>query len=155
MPINSDSLGMSIRQMSGREANRCWLLAAGQGLRLLNLTERSAGVSMGQDGGVGGTEDAPGKFKIVIMDAPCDENSHLYVKELQACGVTDVVRTCEPTYSPELFEKVGIKAQELMPQVHEMTFPDGAAPPQDAGGLAMAKGSRLSKQQEMLGAEAM
>lgn len=38
--------------------------------------------------------------------------------------MTDVVRTCEPTYSPELFEKVGIK-------VHEMTFPDGAAPPED------------------------
>jgi len=65
-----------------------------------------------------------GKFRIVIMDAPCDENSHLYVKELKACGVTDVVRTCEPTYSPELFEKMGIK-------VHEMTFPDGAAPPED------------------------
>eukprot|EP00440_Ansanella_granifera_P046051 gb/GFBE01049876.1/.p1 GENE.gb/GFBE01049876.1/~~gb/GFBE01049876.1/.p1 ORF type:complete len:175 (+),score=19.84 gb/GFBE01049876.1/:1-525(+) len=65
-----------------------------------------------------------GKFKIVIMDAPCDENSYTYVQELKAVGVTDVVRTCEPTYSPENFEKEGI-------QVHEMTFPDGAAPPED------------------------
>eukprot|EP00434_Breviolum_minutum_P020854 symbB.v1.2.018395.t1/scaffold1460.1/size117342/7 len=54
-----------------------------------------------------------GKFRIVIMDAPCDENSHLYVKELKACGVTDVVRTCEPTYSPELFEKMGIKVSRV------------------------------------------
>eukprot|EP00931_Biecheleriopsis_adriatica_P103044 TRINITY_DN77936_c0_g1_i1.p1 TRINITY_DN77936_c0_g1~~TRINITY_DN77936_c0_g1_i1.p1 ORF type:complete len:176 (-),score=24.85 TRINITY_DN77936_c0_g1_i1:100-627(-) len=65
-----------------------------------------------------------GKFKIVIMDAPCDENSYTYVQELKAFGVTDVVRTCEPTYSPENFEKEGI-------QVHEMTFPDGAAPPDE------------------------
>eukprot|EP00439_Symbiodinium_sp_Y106_P073679 s932_g13.t4 len=65
-----------------------------------------------------------GKFKIVIMDAPCDENSHMYVRELKQLGVTDVVRTCEPTYSPELFEREGI-------EVHEMTFPDGAAPPEE------------------------
>eukprot|EP00933_Yihiella_yeosuensis_P069334 TRINITY_DN7577_c0_g3_i1.p1 TRINITY_DN7577_c0_g3~~TRINITY_DN7577_c0_g3_i1.p1 ORF type:complete len:176 (-),score=24.23 TRINITY_DN7577_c0_g3_i1:166-693(-) len=65
-----------------------------------------------------------GKFKIVIMDAPCDSNSYTYVQELKAFGVTDVVRTCEPTYSPEYFENEGIR-------VHEMTFPDGAAPPED------------------------
>uniref|UniRef100_A0A7S1WCG4 protein-tyrosine-phosphatase n=1 Tax=Alexandrium catenella TaxID=2925 RepID=A0A7S1WCG4_ALECA len=65
-----------------------------------------------------------GKFKIIIMDAPSDANSAVYVKELKALGVTDVVRTCEPTYSTEHFEKEGI-------QVHEMTFADGAAPPED------------------------
>ncbi|CAE7400458.1 unnamed protein product, partial [Symbiodinium necroappetens] len=27
-----------------------------------------------------------GKFKIVIMDAPCDENSHMYVRELKQLG---------------------------------------------------------------------
>jgi len=65
-----------------------------------------------------------GSFKIVIMDAPCDDNSEKYVNELKAFGVTDVVRTCEPTYSPALFQKEGI-------QVHEMMFPDGAAPPDE------------------------
>lgn len=65
-----------------------------------------------------------GKFRIVIMDAPCDANSYSYVQELKAFGVTDVVRTCEPTYSPDNFEKEGIR-------VHEMTFPDGAAPPDE------------------------
>mmetsp|Transcript_28302 Transcript_28302/g.51090 ORF Transcript_28302/g.51090 Transcript_28302/m.51090 type:complete len:172 (-) Transcript_28302:74-589(-) len=63
-----------------------------------------------------------GDFKIVIMDAPCNDNSEKYVNELKAFGVTDLVRTCEPTYSPAKFEKEGI-------QVHEMMFPDGAAPP--------------------------
>lgn len=48
------------------------------------------------------------------------------------------VRTCEPTYSPELFEKEGIQVGDLSfeqvlkgcGEVHEMTFPDGAAPPE-------------------------
>lgn len=62
------------------------------------------------------------KFKIVIMAAPHDSNSSAYVEELKAEGVTDVVRVCESTYSPRLFEEEGIK-------VHEMSFPDGAAPP--------------------------
>eukprot|EP00747_Dinoflagellata_sp_TGD_P169602 gnl/TRDRNA2_/TRDRNA2_198967_c0_seq1.p1 gnl/TRDRNA2_/TRDRNA2_198967_c0~~gnl/TRDRNA2_/TRDRNA2_198967_c0_seq1.p1 ORF type:complete len:179 (-),score=32.67 gnl/TRDRNA2_/TRDRNA2_198967_c0_seq1:64-600(-) len=65
-----------------------------------------------------------GKFKIIIMDAPNDANSAQYVQELKEFGVTDVVRTCEPTYSPTNFEKEGI-------QVHEMMFPDGAPPPDE------------------------
>mmetsp|Transcript_26111 Transcript_26111/g.59454 ORF Transcript_26111/g.59454 Transcript_26111/m.59454 type:complete len:171 (-) Transcript_26111:30-542(-) len=65
-----------------------------------------------------------GKFKIIIMDAPSDANAAGYVKELKTFGVTDVVRTCEPTYSTERFEKEGIR-------VHEMTFPDGGPPPDD------------------------
>mmetsp|Transcript_113404 Transcript_113404/g.353539 ORF Transcript_113404/g.353539 Transcript_113404/m.353539 type:complete len:168 (+) Transcript_113404:184-687(+) len=65
-----------------------------------------------------------GKFRIIIMDAPSDANLGVYVKELKALGVTDVVRTCEPTYSTQRFEEEGI-------QVHEMTFPDGSAPPDD------------------------
>eukprot|EP00811_Abedinium_folium_P009698 NODE_18964_length_866_cov_3.205683.p2 GENE.NODE_18964_length_866_cov_3.205683~~NODE_18964_length_866_cov_3.205683.p2 ORF type:complete len:164 (-),score=31.62 NODE_18964_length_866_cov_3.205683:244-735(-) len=68
-----------------------------------------------------------GKFKIVIMAAPTDANSSAYVKELKALGVTDVVRTCESTYSHEPFETEGIR-------VHEMVFPDGAAPPNDLVG---------------------
>mmetsp|Transcript_115089 Transcript_115089/g.229204 ORF Transcript_115089/g.229204 Transcript_115089/m.229204 type:complete len:169 (+) Transcript_115089:146-652(+) len=65
-----------------------------------------------------------GRFKIVIMDAPNDENSPQYVAELKNVGVTDVVRACEETYSTMIFEKAGIT-------VHEMTFADGAAPPED------------------------
>ncbi|CAK0876163.1 unnamed protein product, partial [Prorocentrum cordatum] len=63
-------------------------------------------------------------FRIVIMEAPVESNSAQYVTELKSQGVTDVVRTCEPTYSPERFESEGIR-------VHEMTFPDGAAPPEE------------------------
>lgn len=65
-----------------------------------------------------------GKFKIILMDAPSDTNAAGYVKELKSFGVTDVVRTCEQTYKPDLFESAGIR-------VHEMTFADGAAPPDD------------------------
>lgn len=63
-------------------------------------------------------------FKIIIMDAPSDINSVAYVNKLKTLGVTDVVRACEPTYSREKFEKEGI-------QVHEMTFADGGAPPEE------------------------
>jgi len=65
-----------------------------------------------------------GKFKMIIMDTPSDANAGVYVKELKELGVTDVVRTCEPTYATERFLKEGIT-------VHEMTFPDGAAPPDE------------------------
>mmetsp|Transcript_55362 Transcript_55362/g.171782 ORF Transcript_55362/g.171782 Transcript_55362/m.171782 type:complete len:177 (-) Transcript_55362:284-814(-) len=65
-----------------------------------------------------------GQFKLIIMDAPSERNSPQYVTELKNYGVTDVVRTCEPTYSPESFELAGI-------HVHEMTFLDGAPPPDD------------------------
>merc|ERR1712107_269812 len=57
-------------------------------------------------------------------DSPTDANASMYVKELKALGVTDVVRTCEKTYLPEPSEKEGIR-------IHDMMFPDGAAPPQD------------------------
>lgn len=62
--------------------------------------------------------------KIIIMDSPSDGTASAYVKELKRLGVTDVVRTCERTYSPEPFEMEGL-------QVHDMVFPDGAAPTQD------------------------
>ena len=65
------------------------------------------------------------KFTIIIMDAPADDTAAAgYVAELKALGVTDVVRTCEPTYSPEKFEKEGLR-------VHEMMFADGAPPPEE------------------------
>lgn len=65
-----------------------------------------------------------GKFKIFIMASPQDDNSAAYIKELKSLGVTDVVRTCEPTYQTEKFEREGIR-------VHELMFADGAAPPDE------------------------
>lgn len=63
-------------------------------------------------------------FKIVITDAPTDANLGSYLKELKTYGVTDLVRTCEPSYSTATVEKEGLIT-------HEMMFPDGAAPPED------------------------
>lgn len=65
-----------------------------------------------------------GEFKIVIMDSPDDANAGSYLSELKSLGVTDIVRTCEPTYSSDKFDSQGIR-------VHEMMFPDGAPPPED------------------------
>eukprot|EP00929_Paragymnodinium_shiwhaense_P075846 TRINITY_DN38836_c0_g1_i1.p1 TRINITY_DN38836_c0_g1~~TRINITY_DN38836_c0_g1_i1.p1 ORF type:complete len:173 (-),score=43.93 TRINITY_DN38836_c0_g1_i1:176-694(-) len=63
-------------------------------------------------------------MKILIMDAPTDANLTAYLEELKDHGVTDLVRLCEPSYSADEVEKSGI-------QTHEMTFADGAAPPED------------------------
>eukprot|EP00919_Chromeraceae_sp_WS-2016_P054180 GHVR01128613.1.p1 GENE.GHVR01128613.1~~GHVR01128613.1.p1 ORF type:complete len:182 (+),score=42.96 GHVR01128613.1:51-548(+) len=64
------------------------------------------------------------KLKCMIMDAPTNDNIAAYITELQSFGITDVVRTCEPTYSDKYFEDAGI-------QTHEMVFPDGDPPPED------------------------
>jgi protein tyrosine phosphatase type 4A len=61
-------------------------------------------------------------MRFLIMDAPSDSNIDLYLKEMKRCGVTDLVRVCDPTYSAERVERAGIN-------VHEMTFPDGDRPP--------------------------
>eukprot|EP00927_Polykrikos_kofoidii_P055962 TRINITY_DN50144_c0_g1_i1.p1 TRINITY_DN50144_c0_g1~~TRINITY_DN50144_c0_g1_i1.p1 ORF type:complete len:169 (-),score=26.12 TRINITY_DN50144_c0_g1_i1:224-730(-) len=63
-------------------------------------------------------------FKIVITGAPADTTLPTFVKNLKMAGVTDLVRTCEPSYSTEMVEKEGVKT-------HEMMFPDGAAPPEE------------------------
>jgi len=86
-----------------------------------------------------------GKFKIIIMDAPSDANSATYVKELSKLGVTDVVRTCEPTYSPDKFEKEHIR-------VHEMTFADGAPPPDETIELWVELITKRYKPKETAGA---
>mmetsp|Transcript_35823 Transcript_35823/g.94941 ORF Transcript_35823/g.94941 Transcript_35823/m.94941 type:complete len:187 (-) Transcript_35823:59-619(-) len=65
-----------------------------------------------------------GKFKIIVMDNPAEAAIPRYVTQLKDYGVTDVVRTCERTYEPERFESEGIR-------VHEMTFADGAPPPEE------------------------
>lgn len=64
------------------------------------------------------------KFKIIIMEAPTEQSSAAYIKELKDFGVTDLVRACEPTYSPEKFVTEGIA-------VHDMQFADGQEPPED------------------------
>lgn len=58
------------------------------------------------------------------MESPTEQNSAAYIQELKEHGVTDLVRTCEPTYSPEKFVAEGIA-------VHEMQFADGQEPPAD------------------------
>mmetsp|Transcript_103289 Transcript_103289/g.267085 ORF Transcript_103289/g.267085 Transcript_103289/m.267085 type:complete len:180 (-) Transcript_103289:102-641(-) len=65
-----------------------------------------------------------GKFKIIVMDNPSETAIPTYADQLKIYGVTDVVRTCEQTYEPEQFESKGIR-------VHEMTFADGAPPPDE------------------------
>ncbi|GAM25450.1 hypothetical protein SAMD00019534_086250 [Acytostelium subglobosum LB1] len=59
--------------------------------------------------------------RFLIFDAPNDDNLPLYINELKKYGVTHLVRACDPTYSTEPLQSVGI-------QVHDMPFPDGGAP---------------------------
>jgi len=49
------------------------------------------------------------KLRFVIMDAPKDNNLHLYIKELKKHNVVCVVRVCEPTYPAAEVEAAGIK----------------------------------------------
>lgn len=65
-----------------------------------------------------------GKFQIIIMEAPQENNVPVFIQKLKSCGVTDIVRTCEATYTQERFEMEGIR-------VHELTYPDGGAPPEE------------------------
>ncbi|KAI9895949.1 hypothetical protein PsorP6_018866 [Peronosclerospora sorghi] len=63
-------------------------------------------------------------LSFVIMDAPTDNNLHIYLKELKKHNVTDLVRACEVTYRSEYVVAAGI-------QVHELEFPDGEPPDPD------------------------
>lgn len=60
--------------------------------------------------------------KCLILDAPTNENLQAYLAEMRRVGVTDLVRTCAPTYDDAPVVAAGIR-------VHELTFPDGEAPP--------------------------
>jgi protein tyrosine phosphatase type 4A len=62
-------------------------------------------------------------LRVLIMDRPSKANISQFVIELKKCGVSDVIRVCEPTYNRELLTKEGINLLDL-------TFDDGAAPPQ-------------------------
>ncbi|KAL2915731.1 hypothetical protein HK105_204677 [Polyrhizophydium stewartii] len=59
-------------------------------------------------------------LRFLVFDAPSDRVAELYLRELLAHGVTDVVRVCDPTYDKALFEAAGIR---------DLPFPDGEAPP--------------------------
>ncbi|CDJ35268.1 phosphatase, putative [Eimeria mitis] len=60
--------------------------------------------------------------KCLILDAPTNENLQAYLAQLVQVGVTDLVRTCPPTYDEGPLLLAGIR-------VHDLTFPDGEAPP--------------------------
>ncbi|KAJ3304911.1 hypothetical protein HDU76_005104 [Blyttiomyces sp. JEL0837] len=61
-------------------------------------------------------------LRFLIFDAPNDANLNLYLTELKARNVTDVVRVCEPTYQKSVLEKEGIR-------VVDWPFADGSIPP--------------------------
>ncbi|KAJ3118021.1 Protein tyrosine phosphatase type IVA 1 [Nowakowskiella sp. JEL0407] len=61
-------------------------------------------------------------IRFIIHDCPSEMHLDLYVRELLARGVTDVIRACEPSYNKLIFEQHGIR-------VHEMGFVDGSVPP--------------------------
>eukprot|EP00920_Eleutheroschizon_duboscqi_P014047 GHVT01032839.1.p1 GENE.GHVT01032839.1~~GHVT01032839.1.p1 ORF type:complete len:415 (+),score=22.27 GHVT01032839.1:1858-3102(+) len=63
-----------------------------------------------------------GRIKCLILDAPTNDNLESYIAEMKGYGVTDLVRTCEPTYDDRVVQSAGIR-------VHEIIFPDGEAPP--------------------------
>lgn len=63
------------------------------------------------------------KMRFLIMDAPRQQNIHLYIKEMSKHSVTDLVRVCEPTYSGAELQQAGIT-------LHDMEYPDGHSPPQ-------------------------
>merc|ERR1719263_1989365 len=62
------------------------------------------------------------------MEAPQKDTVTSYITELKELGVTDVVRTCEPTYDASVFEDAKIS-------VHEMILQDGDPPSKET--LAM------------------
>ncbi|KAI8594647.1 hypothetical protein EDD21DRAFT_421474 [Dissophora ornata] len=65
-------------------------------------------------------------IRFLILDCPTDSTLPFYLAELKRNNVTDVVRCCEPTYSPAtlLAEKIS---------VHDWSFRDGAVPKRALG----------------------
>lgn len=65
-------------------------------------------------------------MKFLIIDAPREQNLHLYLKEFKKYNVKHVVRidVTPPGYPGADVEKAGIT-------MHEMFFEDGASPPAD------------------------
>ena len=64
-------------------------------------------------------------MRFLIMDAPRQNNLHIYIKEMKRHNVTDLVRVCECTYEGESdLKNAGI-------QLHEMAYDDGTSPPKE------------------------
>jgi len=63
-------------------------------------------------------------MRFIIMDAPRQNNLHLYIKDCSRQKVTDVVRVCEPTYDGRDLRNAGM-------YLHEMAYDDGTSPPQE------------------------
>jgi len=63
-------------------------------------------------------------MRFLIMDAPRQQNLHLYIKEMRKHSVTDCVRVCEPTYHGGELTSAGIA-------LHEMAYEDGHSPPKE------------------------
>lgn len=82
------------------------------------------------DGGTSALASRPtlvehGAQRYLIMDAPRDENLHVYLRACKQARVTDLVRVCaEKTYSADAVEAAGIR-------LHEMPFNDGECPQPD------------------------
>lgn len=47
--------------------------------------------------------------KMMIMDAPYENTVPEFIETLRKHEITDIVRTCEPTYKKEDFSKVEIE----------------------------------------------
>eukprot|EP00300_Choanocystis_sp_HF-7_P007391 c15273_g1_i2.p2 GENE.c15273_g1_i2~~c15273_g1_i2.p2 ORF type:complete len:105 (+),score=15.94 c15273_g1_i2:100-414(+) len=62
--------------------------------------------------------------RFLITSSPTNDNLPQHLVAFQKHGVTDLVRTCEPSYSDAPLESAGIT-------VHPLPFPDGAGPPQE------------------------
>jgi protein tyrosine phosphatase type 4A len=63
-----------------------------------------------------------GAQRYLIMDAPRDENLHIYLKACKQARITDLVRVCaEQTYAVASVEAAGLR-------MHEMPFADGECP---------------------------
>lgn len=49
-----------------------------------------------------------GRLRFLILDAPHHDNIGAYIEELKNHGVTDLVRTCEPTYDDSVLVDSGV-----------------------------------------------
>eukprot|EP01108_Squamamoeba_japonica_P001024 TRINITY_DN1395_c0_g1_i1.p1 TRINITY_DN1395_c0_g1~~TRINITY_DN1395_c0_g1_i1.p1 ORF type:complete len:177 (-),score=72.66 TRINITY_DN1395_c0_g1_i1:67-597(-) len=58
----------------------------------------------------------------LVFEAPNDANLPLYIDEMNRNGCRNIVRACDASYSEEPLLAAGIA-------VHEISFPDGSAPP--------------------------
>lgn len=53
-------------------------------------------------------------MKFLITDRPTDQTIQNYIVELKKHKVKQVVRVCEPSYSPETLKNEGISVTDLM-----------------------------------------